>query len=118
MKSPVMIHQNNLAMIWYPMASSIISMEARLSPCREGNVVETSQCSSLMQPVGRGDNYGQVWYSAVTGPEWWWNGIVQSYIKERNRIGNTVNARNRRVTKSIIPLARHYGLELQLRPNF
>ena len=35
-------------------------MEVRLSPCREDNAIETSQCTSLIQPVGRGDNYGQV----------------------------------------------------------
>ena len=44
------------------------------------------------------------------------NGIIDKRV---NGIGNTrVNARNGRVIKSIIPLARHYGLELQLRPNF
>ena len=37
---------------------------AKSSACgiisREGNVREISQCASLMQPVGSGDNYGQV----------------------------------------------------------
>ena len=51
-------HQNNLAKkfgTWYPMAS----VHGGYAQSMQG--IETSQCTSLMQPVGRGDNYGNLY---------------------------------------------------------